>query len=598
MSDTSDEEKMAESADDNKSSFGGISRRDWLKASAMGLAGTSILGSGMFTGTTLAATASSDADPTPKHSEVGGAQYDSGTDDLNIDYTVTTAANDSQGRSPKEQLNTYLSTSDGTPNQRTVIWINRAAATDSNPIDITSWYTKKIPQKTTIAGNRDASTGERGPKLTSTNEDFGNGVMVAHDTVRFTGIQFAGPSTEFVDKPINPNGDTSDNLTVCIRVDGSNVEIDNCEFWGFTNAGVRVGNSSGTNAVNTHIHHCSFHDNAMKGYGYGVVVDLASSNGSAYNEPGCLIEYNYLNNNRHSIAGNGGPNCNYTARYNIQGPNSWLYTFDMHGDGDNGTGGTAGGKFKIYNNTFKYIYRSKDGKRSSSVGIRGYPDTYCQIYNNWFHNSQHVDPTSGDTGERGDAINQETTSWGNTDIYDNHYGQSEPASGVGAPSDGSNLRYNADGAATVESNDSTNSSVSFSVTNEYDSKLNITNVSIDPARESVDSLYDHSMDEGKWKSELYVDASLQDCATDLSNGLDLPGSIDLKNDGHSGSDYRWAVVPSAPSSGDSTADVYLQRFESGGSEYEMLDEGVSIAIDYYLDDGSGTTGTERFVLDL
>ncbi|WP_049969802.1 hypothetical protein [Haladaptatus cibarius] len=555
-----------------------VSRRAWLKASAMGVVGASTLGTGALSETTQAAS-TDPGDPSPARSEVGGGEsYTNKVTRSDANRYVTSSDPVTAGNELENHIDN-ASPSD-------IIWIDSGVTAD-----ITDVYAKNVPAGVTIASDR-GRDGSRGGKILIGAETSAVGVLQALDNVRITGVQFEGPSIEHY----SPN-DLWTDAVVGVFVEGTGVEIDNCEFWGFTNAGVRVGHlNNEVRTVNTHIHHCSFHHNAMQQLGYGVVVGWATVNtdlSSYHGRVGCLIEYNYFNRNRHSIAGNGSAKSNYTACYNIQGPDNYLYTFDMHGTGSGGTGGTAGGTLRIHNNTFKYVYRDKDGERSSSIGIRGMPEYDCDIHHNWFHNDYTAEDSSHTTGEQGTAINQVTADWGTTDVYDNHYGQSEPPAGVGAPSDGSNLSYDGNATAVDASVDSNGeqSAIEFSVTNDYGVTLNITDVTIETANPAINELSDHTMEEGKWKSELYVDADLQDSAVDVNDGLTLPGSIDLKNDGHSESDKRWAVLSSG-----TTAWVYLYQFEDDGVAVDMVDEGVTFVVDYYLDDGEGTTGTKRFTL--
>lgn len=582
-----------ENSFDERDSSGsdGVSRREWIQMSAAGIVGATALGT-EFAGTSRAA-ATDPGDGQPADTEVGGGiEYSSGLDSSDADETVTTQANDSQGRTPFAQLNDYLDAAASTADTRTVIWIERAAATDSDPIDITDWYTREIPQKVTIAGNRGATAGERGPKLYSGNHDYGSGTIVAQSDVRFSGVQFEGPSIENVEEPLSEDDDIYNDLTVCIRVSGSNVEIDNCEFWGFTNAGVRVGNDSDGNqtSVSPHIHHCSFHDNAMEGFGYGVVVDLG--------EP--LIEYNYFNANRHSIAADGAVGCSYEARYNVQGPDSYNLPFEMHWK-ENGTnhGGT---RIDIHHNTFEII--EDDGGNTEAIGIRGFPEEYCRIDSNWFYqSSKPTEPRfNGDAftqvwDSNGDGGKDTEGGWKNLTYSNNHYGTSEPAScNVGAPrpSCTGDLLYNDDATAVDASVDSDGkaSAVNFSLTNNTAYDLNVVKMTIDPADSSIDELSDHTYEEGKYKSELYIDADLQDGLTDVNNGITLPGTIDLGSDGHSDSADQWAIMDSG-----TTAYVSLYQFEDGGTAVDMTGKTVEITIDYFLDT-TGREGTETFTLTL
>jgi hypothetical protein len=146
------------------------------------------------------------------------------------------------------------------------------------------------------------------------------------------------------------------------------LEIDNCELSGWSQAAVFLAKGRGH-----HIHHNHIHSNQRHGLGYGV------SHGTAFS----FIEYNLFAWNRHSIAGTGGPPSGYIVRNNIELGQSLSHNFDMHGGRDREDGTTiAGSRIEIYNNTFL-------GK-GRAIGIRGRPEEYARIYGNWF--AAHLAP--------------------------------------------------------------------------------------------------------------------------------------------------------------------------------------------------------------
>ncbi len=587
MSGKSDEKKVEELADDNGRSFDGISRREWLKTGAAGFAGATALGGGALTKGVEAAS-TDPGDPQPSDNIVGGGTlYDNKVSGSSPEYTVTSAS----------ELDSALSDA----GSGDLIWIP-----DGTTIDISSWYKTKIPNGVTLASNR-GQNGSRGGKLLIENKDGqypygGNGRLTAGRKVRISGIQFEGPSTK------HQPASGEDYAAVAVFVNGPGVEIDNCEFWAFTNAGVRVGHvGNDVEAVNTHIHHCSFHDNLRHSLGYGVVNGYSTSDSSVvgyHGEAGCLIEYCHFDWNRHAIAGNGTSKCNYTARYNIQSENNWLHAFDMHQP----EGESGGGTIHIYNNTFRLVYQANGNGKANSINIRGMPATEGKIYKNWFYNTNRWDNGASDegdgwdkTGDEDTAINQNTATWGVTETPDdNKWQTTEPSCDYGAPrpscgNAGANLTYNGD-AAAVDANvdsDGKASAAKFSVTNHADVHLNITDVSIDPANSSITTLTDHTYAEGKYKSELHVNADLQDTTTDVNGGLSLPGSMNLKDDGHSESSHRWAVLSSG-----STATLYFYQFEDSNGAVEMSGKDVTFTVSYVLDDSAGTTGTETITVTL
>lgn len=186
--------------------------------------------------------------------------------------------------------------------------------------------------------------------------------------VRITGLRIQGPDSlrrveefkeldkegKFYSIP-NSNG---------IRIIHDNCEIDNCEIYGWSHAGVHVKR----NAQNAYIHHNFIHHNQRHRLGYGV---------SIY-EGFALIKYNVFNWNRHHIAGSGFENCGYEASYNIVLENGSSHAFDMHGGGDRKDGtNIAGNQISIHHNTF-YL------KSEKAIVIRGVPQKIAKIYNNEF----------------------------------------------------------------------------------------------------------------------------------------------------------------------------------------------------------------------
>lgn len=134
------------------------------------------------------------------------------------------------------------------------------------------------------------------------------------------------------------------------------------------------------------------------------------------------------------------------------------------------------------------------------------------------------------------------------------------------------------------------SGVHFTLGNNAHSQITIEEMTIDPRNTSIDQLRDHSYDEGKWVSELFIDADVQNGLTDINNGIALPGTIDLDADGHSDSADKNAVL-----SAGSTAGVYLYQFKADGSPIDLVGEDIDVTIDYLLD---GTTETTTFTLSL
>lgn len=221
------------------------------------------------------------------------------------------------------------------------------------------------------------------------------------DGIRFTGLRFSGPEHEYWDLEDKGIGSIYDvGITWAITInDDDDIEIDNCTFSGFTYTGVRVGMWGEYLCERIYIHHCDFTDNPSPSLGYGVNIWGGNP----------LIEYNYLDNNRRSIAGTGGDlPMNYIARNNLFGPRTRLAPIDVHGgDTADMTFPQAGVRVSVDNNVVLSQKGVKSGSPQPSVVIRGVPRERIFIRRNWFF-THRTPPFSCDegTGDGGAAIRQ------------------------------------------------------------------------------------------------------------------------------------------------------------------------------------------------
>jgi hypothetical protein len=268
-----------------------------------------------------------------------------------------------------------------------VIYINDAAE-----IDMTGRIGVVIPENVTLASGR-GMNGSRGALLFTT-ELGTNPLFVAGGTgVRLTGLRFRGPDTERREKQMAqlfkegryysiPNSDG-------IQSVHQDLEVDNCELWGWSNAAVNLKKG----ALGAHIHHNYIHHNQRWGLGYGICLDESSA----------LIEANLFDWNRHAIAGTGRRGTSYEARYNVILENANSYSFDMHGGADRKDGtDIAGDRINIHHNIFKAI-------SVSAVIINGKPFVEAEIHHNWFY---HETPAS--------AVKQ-IQGVGNMHVFQNFY---------------------------------------------------------------------------------------------------------------------------------------------------------------------------------
>ncbi|UKJ07223.1 right-handed parallel beta-helix repeat-containing protein [Solitalea lacus] len=237
-----------------------------------------------------------------------------------------------------------------------VIYVDNSAQ-----IDFTGQGTLKIPGGVTLMSGR-GDNGALGGMIYTTSLSHGILIQAGGTNVKVVGLRVRGGST-------GTSGSSTYNRGIYTSF--SNLEVSNCEIFGWNHAGVYL--SGG--ASNIYIHHNYFHHNQQDGLGYGVSMTKAYAK----------IEYNYFNYNRHCIAGSGIAGSGYEAAYNVVMPNTsatWAHSFDMHGDGGDGAQYTAGDYVNIHDNTF---YNGK----FHAITVRGTPKQGTTIKNNKFvHASQ------------------------------------------------------------------------------------------------------------------------------------------------------------------------------------------------------------------
>ena len=194
--------------------------------------------------------------------------------------------------------------------------------------------------------------------------------------VRISGLRIKGPDTlvryeemtalnnagKYYDKPISRAILTND-----MGITTENLEIDNCEIWGWSHAAIFLREG----AMNSKIHHNFIHHNQRHGLGYGICLDASSA----------IIHSNKFDYNRHDINGTGRPGTAYEAYNNIIFPNGTNHSFDMHGGGDRNDGTSLAGDYvNIHHNTF---YSTE----VPAFFLRGTPQNYAKITNNLFYHS-------------------------------------------------------------------------------------------------------------------------------------------------------------------------------------------------------------------
>lgn len=259
-----------------------------------------------------------------------------------------------------------------------IIFIDGNAEIDCTDIIFTEKFQIRLPADVTLASNR-GYKGSEGAIIKSDNFATSPLINTRGPNVRITGLRIIGPDPkphlEHHKRSYNPaRSDSKAQSTYYyllpnsdgILSDYENLEVDNCELSGWSQAAIYLRKGD-----RHHIHHNYIHHNQRQGLGYGISHGYEKNISS-------LIEFNLFNYNRHSIAGTGAPGNSYEARNNIEMGESLSHNFDMHGGKDRQDGTNIAGKFiSIHHNTFT-------NPKVRAIGIRGVPEDKADIYNNWF----------------------------------------------------------------------------------------------------------------------------------------------------------------------------------------------------------------------
>jgi len=238
---------------------------------------------------------------------------------------------------------------------------------DKAEIDLTGRRKIVIPGGVTIASGR--GRGNSQGALLYSNELATSPLFLAGgENVRVTGLRLRGPDqkrrTEQMQQLHKEGRYYSIPNSEGIICSYPNLEVDNCELWGWSHAAVFLKRG----VSETRIHHNYIHHNQRSGLGYGVCLDQSNA----------LIEANLFDWCRHHIAGTGRPGTSYEARYNLVLENANSHSFDMHGGRDRKDGtDIAGDSIKIRHNTFK-------ATQVRAIVIRGRPNQSADIHHNWF----------------------------------------------------------------------------------------------------------------------------------------------------------------------------------------------------------------------
>lgn len=256
---------------------------------------------------------------------------------------------------------------------------------------------------------------------------------------RVSGLRLRGASHDREEYAPNDSDVYPSTLARAITLQGAGGEVDNCEIWGWTWAGIHVkGNSAaGRWTDDVRIHHCHLHTSKQDGYGYGIAVWMGFAE----------IDHVYFNDQRHAIAGQGRYRCGYRAREVITGPDQFGHTIDMHCLTENGIssntteddpdfGLRAGGVVEVRDSTFLH-------DSAAVATCRGQPWERFELVDCWISHDaipesnagngrvgswyqQNVHGVTGSEGERYDPLapdGEYTDRWG---AAGNETGASDP----------------------------------------------------------------------------------------------------------------------------------------------------------------------------
>lgn len=227
---------------------------------------------------------------------------------------------------------------------------------------------------------------------------------LTNDGSRITGLRFEGPEI----------GQTSNSGTSRAIMLRSSSQIDNCEIYGHHTSGIFVGEGGASSEPSLqptpHIHHNVIRDNQHTDLGYGVVTYSGDP----------LIEFNFLNNNRHSIAGGGEDWSSYQLYNNVIGPEGLIFQAEQHAPG--------GGRMDVRNNEFMMV-ETNNGNPARAYAQRGTPAESAEIVSNWIYNpNQPGEQPDADSSAAIVQYNHDSSEWVNVSFSDNHYGDSAPSS--------------------------------------------------------------------------------------------------------------------------------------------------------------------------
>ncbi len=286
----------------------------------------------------------------------------------------------------------------------TAVYISDSADIDLTGISVT------VPDFVTLASGRGRGGSEGALLRSATPNPLG--MLVLGEGTRVTGLRIVGHNETTVTECAEgwrSHCDYSRGIRTSL-----DSEVDNNELRGHVLAAVAVSRPG------VHVHHNRIVNNRREHLGYGVHVEDVT--GAA-----AVIEWNFFDYNRHSVAGSGHRGQRYWVRYNYVGGHATGHAFDMHHAPLEGAEGTvAGTHLEVYGN----VVMVPD---YSTFRVRGRPTEGAWVYGNCIGRAmtrprleEHMRDVFGQVGTLGNF-------WIDTDpagnVIPNRYGQTAASCG-------------------------------------------------------------------------------------------------------------------------------------------------------------------------
>lgn len=265
-------------------------------------------------------------------------------------------------------------------------------------IDLT---TTTLDVRATVASDRGVGDSEgallysnaKGRDSHAWNGGGANGNLQLRGNGRLTGLRYRGFAYNYHNNPEHPGyipfapGATVEERAIWrlsrtargINIRSSNVQIDNCEIFGWSYSALHIGSTS--TSYSPVIRNSHFHDNMLTSAGYACEVFKGWP----------TFRDCYFNAHRHAIAGFGFADGGFVIENCVFGPSASSFQIDMHGLHNNFSAaktvddpnsewyhGQAGGRMAVRNCTHLYTHVISDanydqGRPCAAVSIRGIP---------------------------------------------------------------------------------------------------------------------------------------------------------------------------------------------------------------------------------